>query len=346
MYKVLLISGTKNGGNWILSQTKGGKGISSCGKYQFFVNENIEDPDFVIIRGKASREEMTFNIAPENVILTTSEPYSVLEYPRDYCRQFGLVCSCQEQLKHRNVKFTPAIIFWFAGVKFDSKGRPSSLKDYDCLKAAPTPQKTKLMSVVSSTKAFTKGHVDRIRFVERLKEYYGDKIDIFGRGYKDFEDKCDVVDPYKYHIVIENTRAKYYWTEKLADSFICESFPIYYGCTNVDEYFPESAYSTIDIHDFEGSVKKIDELLANNAYEKAKPLLKECKDKVLDEYNLFNYLARIMDGMNPDLPRKQVTIKPCKSMHSMHNVYNYMVKRNIFKVRRFFHRLFNKNSLY
>ena len=114
----------------------------------------------------------------------------------------------------------------------------------------------------------------------------------------------------------------------------------------MDEYFPESAYSTIDIHDFEGSVKKIDELLANNAYEKAKPLLKECKDKVLDEYNLFNYLARIMDGMNPDLPRKQVTIKPCKSMHSMHNVYNYMVKRNIFKVRRFFHRLFNKNSLY
>ena len=346
MYKVLFISGGKESGRWILSQTKGGKGISSCGKYQYFVNEKVDDPDFVIIRGKSLKKALTFSVAPENVILTTSEPYTVLEYPRDYCKQFGMVCSCQEQLKHKNVKFTPAIIFWFAGVGFDAKGCPSSLKDYDCLKAAPTPQKTKLLSVVSSTKAFTKGHVDRIRFVERLKEYYGDKIDIFGRGYKDFEDKCDVVVPYKYHIVIENTRAKYYWTEKLADSFICESFPIYYGCTNVDEYFPESAYSTIDIHDFEGSVKKIDELLANNAYEKAKPLLKECKDKVLDEYNLFNYLARIMDGMNPDLPRKQVTIKPCKSMHSMHNVYNYMVKRNIFKVRRFFHRLFNKNSLY
>ncbi|MDO5461058.1 MAG: hypothetical protein Q4F44_05395, partial [Bacteroidales bacterium] len=87
-------------------------------------------------------------------------------------------------------------------------------------------------------------------------------------------------------------------------------------------------------------------LLAADAYEKAKPLLKECKDKVLDEYNLFNYLARIMDEMDPNLPRKSVTIKPCKSMHSMHNVYNYMVRRNVFKVRRFFHRLFNKNSLY
>lgn len=187
MYKVLLISGTKEAGRWILSQTKGGNGISNCGKYQFFVNEDIKDPDFVIIRGKTPREALTFNIAPENVILTTSELYSVLAYPRDYCSQFGLVCSCQEGLKHRNVKFTPAIIFWFAGVRFDAKGRPSPIKDYDYLKAAPTPEKTKLISVVSSTKAFTKGHVDRIRFVERLKEYYGDKIDIFGRGYNGFQ---------------------------------------------------------------------------------------------------------------------------------------------------------------
>lgn len=346
MYKVLLISGSGESGRWILSQTKGRKGVSNCGKYRFYVNEEVEDPDFVIIRGKSSKKPMTFNVAPENVILATSEPYSVLAYPRDYCNQFGLVCSCQENLKHRNVRFTPAIIFWFAGVRFDAKGRPTPAKDYDCLKAAPTPQKTKLISVVSSTKAFTKGHIDRIRFVERLKERYGDKIDIFGRGYNGFEDKCDVITPYKYHIVIENSRAKYYWTEKLSDSFICESYPIYYGCTNIDEYFPEGSYSTIDINDFEGSVKVIDELLANDAYEKAKPLLKECKDKVLDEYNLFNYLARIMDDMDPSLPRRKVTIKPCKSMHSLHNVYNYLIKRNVFKVKSFFHRMFNKNSLY
>ena len=346
MYKVLLISGSGESGRWILSQTKGRKGVSNCGKYRFYVNEEVEDPDFVIIRGKSSKKPMTFNVAPENVILATSEPYSVLAYPRDYCNQFGLVCSCQENLKHKNVRFTPAIIFWFAGVRFDAKGRPTPAKDYDCLKAAPTPQKTKLISVVSSTKAFTKGHVDRIRFVERLKERYGDKIDIFGRGYNGFEDKCDVITPYKYHIAIENSRAKYYWTEKLSDSFICESYPIYYGCTNIDEYFPEGSYSTIDINDFEGSVKVIDELLANDAYEKAKPLLKECKDKVLDEYNLFNYLARIMDDMDPSLPRRKVTIKPCKSMHSLHNVYNYLIKRNVFKVKSFFHRMFNKNSLY
>ena len=346
MYKVLFISGGKESGRWILSQTKGREGISSCGKYRFYVNEKVDNPDFVIIRGKSLKKPLTFNVAPENVILTTSEPYSVLEYPRDYCRQFGMVCSCQENLKHTNVKFTPAIIFWFAGLHFDAKGTPTPVKDYDYLKAAPTPEKTKLISVISSTKAFTKGHVDRIRFVERLKEYYGDKIDVFGRGYNGFDDKCDVVCPYKYHIVIENSRAKYYWTEKLADSYICESYPIYYGCTNVNEYFPEGSYSTIDIYDFEGAVKTIDTLIASETYEKSKPLLKECKDKVLDEYNMFNYLARIMDEMNPDLPRQSVTIKPCNSMHSVHNAYNYIIKNSLFKVRCFFHRLFSKNPLY
>jgi UDP-N-acetylmuramoylalanine--D-glutamate ligase len=100
------------------------------------------------------------------------------------------------------------------------------------------------------------------------------------------------------------------------------------------------------VEHFDGAVEVIDGLIANDAYEKSKPLLDECKDKVLDEYNLFNYLAGIMDEMNPELPRRAVTIKPCKSMHDMHNVYNYVVKRNIFKVRRFFHRLFNRDSLY
>ena len=346
MYKVVLINGSGEKGRWIARQTKGAQGISSCGKYRFYINEEIPDPDFVIVRGKSTKKPLKFNVAPENVILTTSEPYSVLAYPRDYCKQFGLVCSCQENLKHKNVKFTPAIIFWFAGVRFNAKGVPTPVKSYDEFKAGPLPEKKKLISVVSSNKAFTKGHVDRIRFVERLKQYYGDKIDVFGRGYNGFDDKYDVVAPYKYHIAIENSRAKYYWTEKLSDTYLCGSYPIYYGCTNVGDYFPEGAYSTIDIHDFEGAVKVIDELIANDAYEKSKPLLEKSKELVLEDYNLFNYLASIMDGMDPTLPRREVTIKHANSMHDLHNVYNYVVKRNLFKIGRFFHRLFHKNSMY
>ena len=346
VYKVVLINGSGEQGRWILRQTKGSAGISSCGKYRFYVNEEIDDPDFVVIRGKSCSETLTFNVAPENVILATSEPYSVLAYPRDYCKQFGLVCSCQENLRHKNVKFTPAILSWYAGVIFNGKERPTIVRGYDEFKSEPWPEKKKLISVVSSNKAFTKGHVDRIRFVERLKEHYGDKIDVFGRGYKSFDDKYDVVAPYKYHIAIENSRTKYYWTEKLADSYLCGAYPVYYGCTNVGDYFPEGSYSEIDINDFEGAVKVIDDLIAREAYENSLPLLAECKELVMEDYNQFTYLASIMDGMDPSLPRKRVTIKHANSMHDMHNVYNYLVKRNLFKVKRFFYRLFHKDSMY
>lgn len=333
MYKVILMNGEGEQGRWILRQTHNSAGISSCGKYKFYVNELIPDPDFVIIRGKSIKHKITFNVAPENLILTTSEPLSVLAYPRDYCKQFGMVCSCQEGLRHKNVVFTPAIIQWFVGASFDSRGRGTSLIDYDTFKAMPTPQKTKLISVIGSNKAFTQGHLDRIRFVEKLKEHYGDKIDVFGRGYNGFQDKWDVIAPYKYHIVIENSSSKYYWTEKLSDCFMGETYPIYYGCTNADEYFPREAFTPIDINNFDACIKTIDNLIATDAYEKSKTLLHDCKELVLEDYNMFNYLAGQLDKLNPSLPKKSITVKPAKSMHSWHNIYNYIIKRNIFKIK-------------
>lgn len=343
MYKVIMINGRSEAEKWVLRQTHNSEGISACGKYKFYVNEIIPDPDFVVIRGKGHKGLMEFNVAPENLVLTTSEPLTVLAYPKDYCRQFGLVCSCQETLKHKNVIYTPAILPWFAGATF-AHSVPKALVDYDTFKSAPAPEKKKLISVVSSNKAFTKGHVKRIEFVEKLKAYYGDKLDVYGRGYNDFDDKLDVVAPYKYHIAIENNSSKYYWTEKLADCFLGESYPIYYGCTNVSDYFPEGSLSAIDVNDFEGAVKIIDALIENDAYEKARPFLAQSKELVLEDYNMFNYIARCLDTLDPNRPRKRVVVKSAKSMHSWHNINNYMIKRNVFKVQRIVSKLFKKDS--
>jgi len=40
-----------------------------------------------------------------------------------------------------------------------------------------------------------------------------------------------------YHIAIENTSIKNYFSEKLLDCFQTKTIPIYYGCTNIGEYF-------------------------------------------------------------------------------------------------------------
>lgn len=331
MYKVKFTPYRKGLGTIMIRQTAGFKGISSDGRYQFFINEKIEDPDFWVVQGKGVREKESCMVAPENTLLLTTEPRSVLAYPKRYTKQFGTVCSSQEQIKHKNLILGPAILPWFVGYRKIKPQKYEYSLSYDQLINSRTPTKTKLISVITSNKAHTQGHLDRIRFVEKLKDYYGDKIDVFGRGFRNFDDKWDVLAPYKYHIALENSSQKYYWTEKISDCYLAETYPIYYGCTNLSDYFPKDSFSAIDIKDFESSIKIIDQVIATNTYEQKQARLKECKLKVLNEYNMFDYVAKICDRMNPSLPKKKVTIKPCRSTDSLHNVYNYMFRFSLFQ---------------
>ena len=342
VYKVILLNGTGEQGKWILRQTPGGLGFSDCGKYRFYVNEFIDDPDFVVVRGKSFKKPLTLNVAPENIVLTTSEPLPVLDYPADYRHQFGLVCSCQEGMKHKNVMFVPPILPWYAGALFNKNGSGQVLVDYDRFKSMPFPEKTKLVSVISSDKAFTKGHLDRIRFIDKLKARYGSKVDFYGRGFCGFGDKLEVLAPYKYHIVIENSCSKYYWTEKLSDCYMAGTYPIYHGCSNVGDYFPEGSYTAVNINNFEDTARVIDSLLESDVYEKSIPLLQECKEKVLGEYNMFNIIARCLDTLDPERPRKQVVLEPAHSMHSWRNAFNYTVGHNYYKCSYSLYKKFRK----
>ena len=54
--------------------------------------------------------------------------------------------------------------------------------------------------------------------------------------------KKDALIDYKYSIAIENSREKNYITEKFIDCFLCESIPIYYGCPNIKEVYPQESF--------------------------------------------------------------------------------------------------------
>lgn len=54
--------------------------------------------------------------------------------------------------------------------------------------------------------------------------------------------KKDALIDYKYSIAIENSREKNYITEKFIDCFLCGSIPIYYGCPNIKEVYPQESF--------------------------------------------------------------------------------------------------------
>ncbi|MCQ2114133.1 MAG: glycosyltransferase family 10 [Bacteroidaceae bacterium] len=319
-------------------QTKGHTLQSSDGRYQFYLDDEIDEADFWVVQGKGVRHTQSCHVAPQNTIFLATEPRSVLTYPQKYLQQFGHICTCQEETKQKKYKkslvhYSPAILPWFIGCKEDNDGVVTYSMDYDMLKKQPSPQKPKLISVISSNKAFTQGHIDRIRFVRKLKDYFGDKVDIFGRGENPFDDKWDVIAPYKYHIVIENSSQRYYWTEKLGDCYLAEAFPFYYGCTNLTDYFPNTAFEYIDIKNPDRAIEIIQKQIEADRYKNAQQILKQCKEKMLDEYNIFDFIAKLCSTLDATLPKQSTIIEPCKSSKSLINLWNYTIGRNYYNTK-------------
>ena len=51
---------------------------------------------------------------------------------------------------------------------------------------------------------------------------------------------------FQFSIAIENSSQKYYFSEKLIDCLLTKTIPIYYGCTNISEYFDTQGWIILE----------------------------------------------------------------------------------------------------
>lgn len=166
---------------------------------------------------------------------------------------------------------------------------------YDELINLQPLKKIKKISWIVSNLNFLPGHKLRMQLhKEVLKRQI--PIDIFGRGINPIEDKFDGLAEYEYSIAIENSSSPHYWTEKIADCFLSYTVPIYYGCTNIGDYFPEKSFIWIDPNNIGTSVFQIREILLHDSYEERLPSLMEARNRVLNQYQLFPFLANEIRG--------------------------------------------------
>ena len=129
------------------------------------------------------------------------------------------------------------------------------------------PIKNKIMSLMISNKISAPGHKYRhILCKEILKTDL--PIDIYGRGvrmYSNINDnrlkgEFENVEPYydyNFHIAIENFCCNHYFSEKITNTLLCSTIPIYAGCKNIDHYFPNNVIKLT------GNISKDIELLRN-----------------------------------------------------------------------------------
>ena len=117
--------------------------------------------------------------------------------------------------------------------------------------------KSKLVSIFASDKAFTVGHRLRHQIVDRFKNTHN--LDCFAKYPNNvIKNKEDGLNEYYFSITIENAILPGYWTEKLLDAFATKSIPIYYGDKNsVSKFFdPEGII-------FFESIDELNDILSN-----------------------------------------------------------------------------------
>lgn len=228
----------------------------------------------------------------ENTVFVTVEPSSIKSYESAFLKQFGHVLTGHEEwsIRHPGVIRSQPALRWFYG---DGGER---LKTFDEMLAEAPPRKLLNISTVCSVKQQKHTlHQKRYEFTQQLKHEIAE-LDVFGRGVKAMSDKAEAIDPYRFHIAIENHRCDHHWTEKVSDVFLGWGLPLYYGCTNLADYFPAESFIEIDINDLEGTVELIRNLLEGGEYERRLSAIVEARRLVLNEYNMFAVLAKLARG--------------------------------------------------
>lgn len=151
--------------------------------------------------------------------------------------------------------------------------------------------KTKGVSIVASNKDYLPGHKMRHQIINLNRE----KIDLFGRGYKEIPNKIESLKDYQYQIVIENASVDGYFTEKLIDCFMTGTVPIYYGDPKIDSIFDETGMIIVyDLQGLDSIIKGIEDIdyeqfkkgIANN--------FEIAKDYILAENYIYTKIPELL----------------------------------------------------
>jgi hypothetical protein len=274
------------------------------GNCLFDFDVDCRDYDWLVVyqdlpKGDGFFTEEKLPCPRERSLLITGEPSTITVFGRDYLRQFGCILTFQEPwaMKHPNVVFHHPGLIWHYGLPFQG----GKFVTWDQMAEADIPEKTKLLSTVCSERTGKVTlHSARVEFTRRLKEALPE-LDVYGHGVRPMNDKAEVLDPYRYHIAVENHVYDHHLTEKLPDAFLGHTLPFYHGAPNASEYFPKESFIPIDIQDFDRTLEIIKFHLANNEYLDRLPYIVEARRRVLQEQNLFAIINSTISAQDPHI---------------------------------------------
>lgn len=281
---------TRHAGDPWFRQTPGGTGC--WGDVQFRLNEISAADDLLIVYDDLGAPIET-TLPPTRRVLVVPEPLDMRLYPTGYLDQFGVVIApmAVPGVRGRLIR-SPVGLPWHFGVDKSGGGRPAPVRyDYTALAALPPPaDKLPLLSAVISTKMGNARHRARVALVRALSDRLGERFKLFGKGFREVDDKAEAILPYAYHLAIENNADENFFTEKLTDAYLGWSLPIYSGCPNVERFFPADSLVRFDL-DAADALDRIVAALDQPIDAHRLTALAEARRRTLEVENTFARLA-------------------------------------------------------
>lgn len=284
-----------------LRQTPEGKG--RWGNVQF-TEEAIPNPDFVIVCNGVEKDT--------RLLVDSSRVWLVLQEPpiRDYCwfaagyDQFAEIFGPHPELKERvGGHWQHGCLPWHVGKGFD---------ELACFH--PSAKTVNLTWITSNARAH-RGHRQRMAFLEKLQRR-GVPLELHGRGFRPIADKWDALAAARYGLAVENFSGFHYWTEKVADCFLAGVFPLYWGCTNLADYFPAESFVWIDIEDRHAPMQ-VAEIVQSSLAEERREVLMEARRRVMEEHQFFSHFAARVRAHLAQYPRSFAEERTINSVPAM-----------------------------
>lgn len=326
--EVLFVDG--EGGAWPWCRQMREPGDAWGATHYTFDVDSKSKPDWLVVFSAWPEVPFHTQVPKHRRIFVAGEPESFHRYQPRFLDQFGTVITTQRGARHPGTIHGQPGINWFAGIRFQEGPQRLvpvlSFADFE----AGNPVKTKLCSVICSTNATTRGHRKRIEFVDLLQREFGDQIDFYGRGRRDIADKDEALANYRFHIGLENSVQRDYWTEKLADPFLRGCYPIYYGCPNLEDYFPDGSFARIDISKPHEALATVAAMLEGDSDQRHLAQLGEAKRRVLYEYNIFAVLEELFPHLEAEQQHSEFTkVIDMQRLYSDHETKDFRLSRRM-----------------
>ena len=254
--------------------------------FVFDTDPGCRDYDWLVAYDELQVEREVLSCPRERTVLLTGEPTSIKGYSRAYTRQFGHLLTNRppEAERHPHYHLGRGYYYWFVGRDCEA-----------CRLPVATPKDRDVSACISAKQMGHTRHRDRFNLMTALaKSVPG--LDWYGRGVRPFGRKFEVLDPYKYHVTVENHIAPHHWSEKIADAFLCECLPFYAGDPLLAEVFPAESFIPIPIDDPAEAARIVNAAVAAGEYERRREAVLEAKRLVLEKYNLWAQVIGVIEA--------------------------------------------------